>query len=92
MSKPTAKPGAVRRPESVGAAWVDERSSERGDQRLLQGFAQVRAERVYGEAAACQACDAARTADGPDALCEQHLGAALGLDGGWDLGAPGRKL
>ena len=92
MSKPPAQPGKTRRAGPVVASWADERTSERGDQRVLQGFAELRAERVYEEAVVCAACDAARKAEGPDALCEKHLGEALGMGGGWDLGTPGRKL
>lgn len=89
MSKPIAPRGPLR----STASWVDERASERGDQRIMQGFASLRAEEAYDQAARCAGCDAARKDDGrEDALCEAHLAQALGMGSGWDLGAPGRKL
>ena len=68
----------------VRANWVDERQDERGDMRVLQGFATMRAERVYDEATRCEACEQARAADGEDALCEVHLAQALGMHATWD--------
>jgi hypothetical protein len=63
------------------------------DHRVLQGFAALRAERVFGEATDCPDCVATRQADGDDgALCDRHLGEALGVHGGWDLGGAGKKL
>jgi hypothetical protein len=63
------------------------------DERVLQGLAAERAERVLGQAAACSACHQARVAAGQDdALCDDHLGDALGMVGGWALGEAGRKL
>lgn len=79
---PPRAPNANR---SRGPAWVDERKDERGDLRVLQGFASLRAERVFGEAETCSACDAARLQEErADALCERHLGEALGASGGWE--------
>jgi hypothetical protein len=78
---------AVPRPDPArrGPNWVDERASERGDQRVLQAFSSLRAERVYGEAQACPDCTAARDAEGrEDALCERHLGEAMGMHADWD--------
>ncbi len=67
-----------------GPAWVDERKDERGDLKVLQGFASLRAERVYSEAETCGECAAARLQEQrQDALCERHLGEALGANGGW---------
>ncbi len=65
------------------AAWVNERQDERGDMRVMQGFAAMRAERVYDEATRCAACDQARLTDGEDALCEEHLAQALGMQSNW---------
>lgn len=77
---------ATHKPElKARAAWVNERLDERGDMRVLQGLATMRAERVYGEAADCAACEAARAADGEDALCEEHLAQALGMRSDWDV-------
>ena len=67
------------------AAWVDERRDERGDMRVLQGLATLRAEHVYGEAERCAACETARATDGEDALCEAHLAQALGMQSEWDV-------
>lgn len=67
------------------AAWIDERRDERGDLRVLQGLATLRAEHVYDEATRCEACDAARAQDGEDALCEAHLAQALGMNSEWDV-------
>ena len=87
------KPTAPRVPLRAAASWVDERASERGDQRVMQGFASLRAQEAYDQATCCSACDAARTSEGrDDALCDDHLAQALGMGAGWDLGAPGRKL
>ncbi len=66
-------------------AWLDERQDERGDMRVLQGFATLRAEHVYDEATRCPACDQARATDGEDALCEAHLAQALGMQSDWDV-------
>lgn len=75
----------VQRPQRrAGAAWQDERASERGNQPVMQAFSAMRAERVMAEAVACAGCLAARTADAPDALCEAHLGEALGMHAAWD--------
>ncbi len=67
------------------AAWVDERRDERGDLRVMQGFAALRAEHAYAEATHCEACARARAADGEDALCEAHLAQALGMQSDWDV-------
>ena len=81
--RPTPAP---RRPEPSAPAGLN-------DPRVLQGFATLRAERVFAEAQDCAACTAARAAETrEDALCDAHMGQALGIDGGWDLGAPGRRL
>ena len=50
-------------------------------------------DRVYGEADACAACTRIRAQSGrSDELCDDHLGDALGMGGGWALGAAGHKL
>jgi hypothetical protein len=60
---------------------------------LGQALAADRAESVYRDAEACAACAAARADQGDsEALCDDHLGRALGVTGGWALGGPGRKL
>ena len=66
------------------ANWVDERQSERGNLRVQQAFAALRAEHVFAEATACAACQAAREAAGDaEALCEPHLAQALGMGSEW---------
>lgn len=63
------------------------------DERVLQGLAAERADRVFGEAGACSACQQARVEAGQDdALCDDHLADALGMAGGWAMGEAGRKL
>ena len=66
------------------ANWVDERQSERGNMRVQQAFATLRADHVYEQATVCAACQTARQegAD-PDALCEAHLAQALGMGSEW---------
>ena len=68
-----------------GPAWQDERQTERGDQRVMQGFAALRAERVYAEATDCGDCLAERAQGDPDGLCERHLAEALGMHSEWDV-------
>jgi hypothetical protein len=80
-------------PARRGPSWVDERADERGDLRVMQGFSALRADRVYDEAQICGECAAARVAEGrDDALCDAHMAEALGMQGGWLSGPPGRKL
>lgn len=63
------------------------------DERTLQGLAAERADRVYGQAVACAACQRSRDeAEQADALCDEHLADALGMAGGWAMGDAGRKL
>ncbi len=77
---------ATRTPKLPGrAAWIDERQDARGDLRVLQGLATLRAEHAYEVAAACPACALARAADGEDALCDAHLALALGMQSEWDV-------
>lgn len=72
---------------------ADLQASDKGDPRLGQALAADRAESVYRDAEACAACAAARADQGDsEALCDDHLGRALGVTGGWALGGPGRKL
>jgi len=69
---------------------VDQRASERGDQTLLQRVSALRTEVAYESAADCQACAEIRVAEQQaDALCDRHLGQAMG-DGGWDAEALAR--
>jgi len=80
--EPPSSPPNMHR--SHGPAWVDERNNERGDLKVLQAFASLRAERIYGEAETCCECKAARMQENrEDALCEQHLGEALGANSHW---------
>ena len=52
--------------------------------RVVQGFAKLRTERVFGEAGDCEACQKERiNSDDDDALCAQHMGEALGMDSNW---------
>lgn len=70
--------------KSKTASWHDERALERGDMRIVQGFAKIRAERVFEEALSCEACEAERGETGdPEALCDEHVGAALGMNSNW---------
>lgn len=67
--------------------------AERGDQRLAQGLAAESASSAFQQAHDCQQCLTLRQQGlDPEALCDRHLGQALGMSGGWALGAPGRKL
>lgn len=59
------------------------------DHRYLRQAAALRAEDTYAAAQQCPQCQATRASHGDgDALCDEHLGRALGVVGGWDL--PGR--
>lgn len=78
--KPLQSPSGQPRPR---VSWVDERQNERGNMRVQQGFAAMRAERVYEEAAACADCQAARLESGDDALCDVHMAQALGMSSDW---------
>ena len=81
----TRRQPPARTPQTLARAnWVDERQDERGNLRVMQGFAAMRAERVYDEATRCEACEKARAAEGEDALCEAHLAQALGMHSEWD--------
>lgn len=94
-SKDPPKPPGPSRPQRRAPPRPDASPPASGlsDPRVLRGFATLRAERVFGEAEGCAACAEARLADArEDALCDDHLGQALGIDGGWDLGAPGKRL
>ena len=67
-----------------GANWIDERRLERGDMRVVQGFAELRSKRVYDDAVSCEACTLERRESGDDeALCDAHLGQAFGMDSNW---------
>jgi hypothetical protein len=67
-----------------GPSWHDERGLERGDMRVVQGFAKLRTERVFGEAGGCDGCQTERDDSGDEeALCEIHMGEALGMDSNW---------
>ena len=64
----------------AGASWADERNTDRGNIRLEQAMSSMRAEKVYDNAADCQACVRERAElDDEEALCEEHLAAALGM-------------
>lgn len=90
--RPAYRPGwTTGRPASDKPAPLE--PGERGDQRLAQGLAAERADATFRQAESCPACLAAREAAGePEGLCDEHLGQALGVTGGWALGTPGRKL
>jgi len=65
-------------------SWIDERTLERGDMRVVEGFAKLRADRVYDESGTCADCEKERDDSGdPEALCEEHLGQALGMNSNW---------
>ena len=66
-------------------SWHDERSLQRGNMKIVQGFAKLRADAVYDEQApACADCQTERDETGdPEALCEQHLAQAMGMDSNW---------
>ena len=64
----------------AGASWIDERNTDRGNIRLEQAMSSMRAEKVYDSASDCQACVRERAElDDEQALCEEHLAAALGM-------------
>lgn len=66
------------------ANWHNERELQRGDMKIVQGFAELRAERVFEEAPTCDECARERKATGDDeALCDEHLGQAMGMDSNW---------
>ncbi len=68
----------------AGGNWVNERDLERGDMRVVQGFAALRTERVFDEAPHCDDCQQERAqSSDDDALCEKHLGEALGMNSNW---------
>lgn len=72
---------------------ADLQASDKGDLHLGQALAADRAATVFRDTEACAACAAVRKAQADsEALCDDHLGRALGVTGGWALGAPGRKL
>lgn len=90
--RPPYRPGWAGRPRAGDQAAPLE-PVERGDQRLAQGLAADRAESALAQAENCPECLALRQAFGDaEALCDDHLGRALGVTGGWALGPPGRKL
>lgn len=63
------------------------------DTRVLGQLSALRAERVYDEAQTCPDCAAARQQSGrDDALCDPHLGDALGLNAQWGLQGPAKKF
>jgi hypothetical protein len=64
----------------AGASWIDERNTDRGNIRVEQAMSSMRAEKVYDSASDCQGCVRARAeTDDEQALCEEHLAAALGM-------------
>lgn len=72
--------GVTRGPVS----WRDEWQTERGAERTMRAFASLRADAAFASAEACAACGAKRQDEGdPEALCDEHLAAALGAEGGW---------
>lgn len=82
-------PPRATRPPALGAL----QRGDKGDPRLLEGLAADRAAAVLQRAAVCPACAAVRREEGDDgALCDDHLGQALGVSGGWALGPEGKKL
>lgn len=88
----TARPAA--RDTAAGATTSVPRSeAPLPDTRVLGQLSALRAERVYQEAQACPDCAAARAEAGAeDALCDHHMGDALGLHAQWGLQGPGKKL
>ncbi len=72
-----------RAAEASAARAAAQRS--RGDERVLAGFSKLRTEAAYEEAEVCGACAEVRRADGdPDALCDEHLAHAMGMNSNWD--------
>ena len=90
--RPPYRPGWTHRPREGDQAAPLE-PADRGDQRLARGLAADRADAVLAQADNCPECLVLRSdAADPEALCDEHLGQALGVTGGWALGAPGRKI
>lgn len=84
--RPATSPALAPAPPSASPRAVP-------DTRVLGQLSALRAERVYVEAAGCPDCAAARAQDGrDDALCDHHMGDALGLHSSWGLAGPGKKL
>ncbi len=68
----------------AGPSWVDERASERGNLRVMQGFSKLRTDTAYEESEDCAGCarERAEQEDG-SALCEAHLAQAMGMESEW---------
>jgi hypothetical protein len=78
-------PSWARRPAVAGEALRGAHRGERGDERVLAGLSKLRADAAYDEASRCDDCTAARALAGDqDALCDDHLGHAMGLHSNWD--------
>ncbi|MCO4764457.1 MAG: hypothetical protein KC502_23300 [Myxococcales bacterium] len=83
MKRKTDKSPDPARPRG-GPAWVDERNLERGNMRVAQGFSKLRTDAAFEEANDCAACTQARTeSDDSDALCDDHLAQAMGMNSDW---------
>jgi len=65
----------MRRPTT---SRTDPKFDDRHGERVAQGFADLRTERVCDESARCEDCERARR-DDPAAMCERHLADALGF-------------
>lgn len=95
---PTAPPAASKPGAAASAAVVPVVTAFKSpapvpDTRVLGQLSALRAERVYQEAAVCPDCAAARAESGQsDALCDHHMGDALGLHAQWGLQGPGKKF
>jgi hypothetical protein len=93
--KPPYRPFERRAPSPAAPPVAAPAASPRAvpDTRVLGALSALRAERVYQESETCADCEAARLQDGrADALCDRHMGDALGLNSTWGLSGPGRKL
>lgn len=96
--RPFARDSAAARPPARDPAVITPLAAPRSqslvpDTRVLGQLSALRAERVYQEAQTCPDCAAARAEAGADdALCDHHLGDALGLHAQWGLQGPAKKL
>ena len=81
--RPGQAPTTGARPRG-GASWVDERKSERGDMRVMQGLSTLRADAAYEAAQQCDDCARERVEqDDESALCDAHLAHAMGMNSEW---------
>ena len=73
-----------RMKKSDQPAWIDERALSRGDVKVEQAFSKLRSDAAFEDADQCASCRSERERQGDDeALCDEHLGQALGMNSTW---------